>query len=346
MRQLIAFAPALVFLSALWFMDTFRLVRKRSLASAMLYGGVAALACEALHAWLIPASVLDPRSFSRYVAPFTEEIAKALFVVVLIARGRSGFLVDAAVLGFAVGTGFAIVENATYLRDFGEASLGLWALRGLGTGVLHAAATAIAAIVGKAMFDRRPGIAAFLPGLLLAIGIHSLYNHLLVYPALGAMLMLVALPIVVAAVFESSERATREWIGGGLDLDLTLLELIRSEDFEATRFARYLAALRDRFDGAIVTDMFCLLRLDLELSVQAKTRVLALEAGLDLPVDDDLHAALAERDYLGRSIGRTGLLALEPLRVTSHRDHWHHHVLAQAGAGGRWRQALRRLFGG
>ena len=41
---------------------------------------------------------------------------KALIVVVLIRTHRIGFLVDAAILGFAVGTGFALVENLYYLR--------------------------------------------------------------------------------------------------------------------------------------------------------------------------------------------------------------------------------------
>ena len=71
----------------------------------------------------MPALGLESQTFSRYVAPFTEEIAKAGFIGLLIARGRVGFLVDAAVQGFAIGTGFALVENATYLRDFGEAPL-------------------------------------------------------------------------------------------------------------------------------------------------------------------------------------------------------------------------------
>ena len=37
--------------------------------------------------------------------------------------------------------------------------------------------------------------------------------------------------------------------------------------------------------------MFCLLRLELELSVQAKAMLMAREAGLEVPVDDDLPAA-------------------------------------------------------
>jgi hypothetical protein len=44
-------------------------------------------------------------------------------------------------------------------------------------------------------------------------------------------------------------------------------------------------------------------------------------------VDDDLEASLAERDYLHRSIGRAGLLALRPLQVTSGRDRWHRQLL-------------------
>jgi hypothetical protein len=77
-------------------------------------------------------------------------------------------------------------------------------------------------------------------------------------------------------------------------------------------------------------DMFCLLRIQLELSVQAKAMLMAREAGLEVPVDDDLPAALAELEYLRKSIGPTGLLALKPLQVTSHRDDWHRFLLSRA----------------
>ena len=329
MHVVIALAPGFVFLTALWLMDSFRLVRRSSVAAAVFYGAAAALACEALHLWLRPAIALDAQSFSRYVAPLTEETAKALFVGVLIARGRVGFLVDAAVLGFAAGTGFALIENLTYLRDFGEAPLMLWAVRGLGTGVLHGTTTAVAAIVAKALVDHRTVALSIIAGIGSAIAMHSAYNHLLVFPALAPMLTLVVMPIIMVAVFERSERATREWVGAGLDLDLTLLQLVMSDGFQSTRFGKYLSRLPERFDGHVVADMFCLLRIELELAVQAKARLIAQQAGLELPVDDDVRAALAERTYLRRSIGRTGLLALEPLRVTSHRDYWNQYLLTR-----------------
>ena len=111
--------------------------------------------------------------------------------------------------------------------------------------------------------------------------------------------MLVALPVVVVAVFERSEKATREWVGAGLDLDLTLLQLVMSDGFQATRFGTYLRALPSHFEGVVVADMFCLLRIELELAVQAKAWLIAHEAGLDLPVDDDLR----------RGAGGAGLFA-------------------------------------
>ena len=76
--------------------------------------------------------------------------------------------------------------------------------------------------------------------------------------------------------------------------------------------------------------MFCLLQLDLELSIRVKGMLMAREAGLDVPVDDALRARLKERAYLERAIGRTGLIALRPLQVTTDRDRWHRYLLRQA----------------
>ena len=68
-------------------------------------------------------------------------------------------------------------------------------------------------------------------------------------------------------------------------------------------------------------------------------------AGLTVPVDEDLGACLAEVEYLNASIGRTGMLALKPLRVSSHRDEWHRFLLQQAGRGDQLkaRERSRRL---
>jgi hypothetical protein len=48
---------------------------------------------------------------------------------------------------------------------------------------------------------------------------------------------------------------------------------------------------------------------------------------VDVKTDADFEALLNEHDSLRRSIGRTGLLALKPMQVSSRRDRWHRHVL-------------------
>ena len=106
------------------------------------------------------------RAFSRFIAPATEETAKGAFIVYLILRRRIGFPVDAAQLGFAVGTGFAVVENLQYLRVLSGAGVVLWLVRGLGTAMLHGATTAIFAMLSQTAADRHRerGALVFLPG--------------------------------------------------------------------------------------------------------------------------------------------------------------------------------------
>ena len=94
---------------------------------------------------------------------------------------------------------------------------------------------------------------------------------------------LIVVPLIVLATYEYSERATREWVGAGLDLDIELLALVSSDVFMLTHFGRQLIALRERLGSAVVVDMFCLLRLELELSLQARALLLAQGAGLALP---------------------------------------------------------------
>ena len=332
----VALLPVLVFLGLLFFLDSFKLVSPRSVLFALLAGAGAGVAGAEASEWLVVATRLGPAPLSRYVAPLVEEGLKAVWVVVLVRRGRIGFLVDAAILGFAVGTGFALVENVEYLWELAEPRLLLWLVRGVGTAILHGATTAIFAILAKAFTDRHPArpVLALLPGFLAATIVHSLYNHFLLPPILAAAVLLVALPLLVIAVFARSERTTRDWLGVGLDTDLDLVETIVSGQALETRVGEYLRSLKAHFPGELVADMLCLLRIQAELAIRAKGLLLAREAGLEAPVGEDVSANLRELRYLEKSIGRTGLLALKPILRRSARDLWQVHLLEEAGARG------------
>lgn len=321
--------PVLLFLLALRVLDSYKLVRGRAVLAAIAAGAAAALLSWAANAGLQHVLGLEPGVMRRYVAPVVEETLKAALLVVALRTHRIGFLVDAALYGFAIGAGFALAENAYYAWALGTSSLPLWLARGFGTAMLHGATTAVAGMLSKHLCDQGGSRALhrFLPGLGVAVVTHSIYNHVLVNPLLAASMLLFALPALVTVVFERSERATRDWLGQGLDGDLRRLEQILGGELRGTPIGDYLESLRTRFKGPVLADMLCLLRIQLELSLRAKGQLLARAAGFDLPLGEEERAQFAELRYLERAIGPTGLLALQPMLQTSSRDLWQRAVL-------------------
>jgi RsiW-degrading membrane proteinase PrsW (M82 family) len=326
-----AVAPVLCLLSLLMLMDSFKLVPIRFVFQALAAGAAAAFAALFVNTQLIDAAGIPIPVVTRLIAPVIEELLKLLFVVYAIRYRRVGFPVDAAIVGFAVGTGFALVENAYYLVAVPSAGPLLWLVRGFGAAILHAATTAIAAISAQTMAARRSGqgLRVFIPGVLAAIVLHAVYNQFVLPPVVATLVLLAVLPPLVLLIFDRSEAATRDWMSAGLDLDVELLRLVLSEDFGQTRLGAYLTELTSRFPGPVVADMFCLMRVELELGIRAKGLLMAREAGLDIPLDDELVARLAEVRYLEKAIGPTGLMALLPLQVSSNRDAWHKVLLRE-----------------
>jgi len=326
--------PVLLFLLTLIYLDSYKLVRRRFVAGALVAGCFLAAACWFLNAALETRLALSATTYSRFVAPVVEETAKALVIVWLVRTNRIGFLVDAAIYGFAIGTGFAVVENLYYWNSLANPSLGLWLVRGFGTAVMHGGATAIFAIAGKTLAERR-GLrkgAGWLIALLVAMVIHSTFNHFFVSPVLSTAFILVVLPPLIFVVFERSEKALEEWLNVGFDADTEVLEMILSGTLSQSPVGVYLRSLKERFRGEVVVDMLCCLRLHLELSLRAKGLLMMREAGFPVALDAADKANLAELDFLERSIGATGKLAMAPFLRTSSRDLWQIYMMRDEAA--------------
>jgi protease PrsW len=332
LKLLVSLPPVLVFLAVLVLIDSFKLVPLRSVIRSLFAGGVAALASWSLNQLLLGAGLVAEPAFSRYVSPVVEESLKALYVVHLVSRRRVGFLVDAAIHGFAVGAGFAQVENVYYLANVSSGGFFVWVVRGFGTALLHGGTTSVLGMISKVLADRHPSsrLAVFLPGWAAAVLVHSFFNHFILHPLLATALLLITLPLLMIVVFERSRRATRGWLSADFTSDLAFLGTILSGEVAQTRVGEYLRSLTARFPAPVVADMLCLVRINLELSLRGKGILIAREAGLDLPVTDDVRANLEELKYLEKAIGRTGLLAIRPLLKRSRHDLWHLYMLEQA----------------
>jgi RsiW-degrading membrane proteinase PrsW (M82 family) len=323
--------PVFLFLGALVLIDSYKLVALRAILLSVLAGAVAALASYGVNVWLRGALGLDTTQYSMYVAPIVEESLKAAFVIYLLQSSRVGFVVDAAIHGFAIGTGFAFLENLYYVQANPDATLWTWIVRGFGTAIMHGGTTAIAAMVTKTFHHRFDAFRLYLilPGLGVAVVLHSVYNHFLVHPLLATALIVLVFPYVSIAVFQHSERETEAWLGAGFDTDQELLRVIRSGQISETPVGSYLKTLRSSFPAEVIVDMLCLLRLHAELSIRAKGVLMMREAGFDAAPDPSLKDTFKELRYLEKSIGRTGLLAIDPFLHTSTRDLWQLHMLTE-----------------
>ncbi len=327
---LAGFLPVIAFLLGLRLMDSYKLVHRQSLLLALAAGVGTAVLAYVLNSSLLVFAHVPDGLLRGWIAPVLEEALKAAVVAWLIHTDRVGFVVDAAVFGFAIGAGFALAENVYYagaLRDF---TLTLWLVRGLGTAVMHGSTTALFAIVGKALSDRGAGPLALVPGFVIAAVVHATFNQISASPFVTTAILLGSMPVLLLAAFEYSERATREWLSSGFDGEMQMLEKILDGEVEDTAVGRYLETLRHRFEPMVVADLLCLLTIHLELSLRAKGMLIARSVGVDVPVDDSVRANLEEMKYLERAVGPTGCLAILPLRRTSRRDLWQILLLERA----------------
>ena len=327
---LISLLPVFIFLVALIVLDSYKLVKTQSVVYAILYGCIAAGPSYFFNTSVLNLGI-DDQILRRYAAPIIEEILKALYLVFLIKRKKIGFMVDAAIYGFAVGAGFAFIENIYYLTAATEASLFLWVIRGFGTAVMHGGTTAIVGILAKSSADARgtESVSMFSKGLLIAIVIHSYFNHFFLHPAFSPLTIIIGLPLTLMYVFQKSEHVTREWLGVGFDSDVDLLQTLTSGNLPLTKIGTYLKTLQSRFRGEVIADMICYLQIYLELSIRAKGVLLMREAGFTPPIEADTVEKFTELKFLERSIGQTGKLSLRPFLHTSGRDLWQLNMLQQ-----------------
>ena len=320
--------PVFLFLGALVLIDSYKLVALRAILVSVAAGMVAAFASYGVNITLRPALGLDLARYSAYAAPIVEEVLKAAFVVWLLQRNTVAFVVDAAIHGFAIGTGFAFLENLYYVEAASGATLWTWIVRGFGTAVMHGGTTAIVAMVSKTLQGARAfRLFLVLPGLWSAVVLHSLYNHFLVQPILATGLIVMIFPWLMVVVFQYSERETKAWLGAGFDTDQELLTAVHAGRMSTTPVGSYLKTLRTRFAPEVIVDMMCLLRLRAELAIRAKGILMLREAGFEAPQDPAVSDKFRELKYLEKSIGKTGMVSIHPFLHTSTRDLWQLNML-------------------
>ena len=336
LKVIVALAPVLVFLIGFTLLDAFRLMDWRELA-ALLVGGGALAAISYLINWrALDDLPIGFTNYTKYAAPLVEEPLKGGLMVLLFARNRVGFMVDAAITGFAVGAGFSLVENAIYLYNYPGASLGVWLVRGFGTAVMHGGATAALGVISQYLIERREKLVGaryrlrwevFLPGLAAAILIHGVYNHFPDQPILAMAFVMLTVPLSLALIFSKSEHVAHRWLLHEFETHEHMLDDIRTGRLDASEAGRFILTLSERFGPSVTAAAFEYLKLHTEMLARAEETLMAHEAGESGPPAADVRADFQRLHALEGKIGRVALMALRPHLQVSRHELWEMHEL-------------------
>jgi len=328
-KALLGSLPVLLFLSALVHFDAHKLVRLPIVLFTLAGGAAAAAAAYLINTYLIGVLNVEFTNYMRLGAPFIEEILKALIVVILIQTNRVGFAFDSAILGFAAGAGFALAENFYYLHAAGGGHIAVWVIRGFGAAIMHGGATAIFAMMGHVITLKNPalGVLGYLPGLALAIALHSAFNFFLKFPVSSTVVMMLALPAIMTVILRRDQKSIHDWLQVDFAEHKKLLEHIRSGEYEHSGAGRFLAKLRDRFDKGVVDKMVYYIELHTELVLTAEEVLQARENDEKILISTETREKLLRLHALEKEIGKTGLLALRPHLHFNRHELWELYML-------------------
>ncbi len=335
-HALVALAPVIVCLIIFERLDAFKLVSLTEILALLGAGAALAAAGYFANGGVMDAFPIRFGDYTRYGAPVVEETLKGLLIVGLFAFNRIGYLIDAAIAGFAIGSGFAVVENLFYLHEFAGASLGVWLVRGFGTAIMHGGASAIFSTLALLLFAPRLRVSAdrfrfnpllFLPGLLAAIVMHSAFNHFHAASLEAMAVVMVAVPVGLFAIFSFGDTYAHRWLAQDRETHQKLRDDLRSGAFAASPDGQALQALADRLGPARGKDLFDYVRLNVELVVRADATLLSLEEHERVTLGAEVRGQLHELHALERRLGRTPVMAVRQHLRFSRDDLWKMHEL-------------------
>ncbi len=332
----IAIVPVVAVLLLYERLDAFKLVPPSTLVALIAAGaGLAAIG------FLLNGGVLDsfPIQFSLYTrlwAPILEECLKAVLVIALFAGNRIGYLIDAAIMGFAIGTGFAMAENAFFLWQFTDAETAVWVVRGFGTALMHGGTTAIMASLSYLLFAPRLrvseeryrfGVRPFLPGLLAAILVHAAFNQFPDQALIAMSLMVVLVPVTLFLIFLRGESMAHHWLAIDSVTHARLVADIRSGAFANSADGAALTELATRLGPEGGKALMDYVLLNAELVARADQTLLALEEHAHVHLGPDVDEQFRRLHALERTLGRSAVHAVRQHLHVSRDDLWKMHEL-------------------
>lgn len=220
----IAIAVPLLILSFIHTFDFYQTGQFHIILQCLFWGGVAFAPATFANWTLTHLWPINQDAIVHFAAPIYEEIFKGLILFYLVRRAKYTYSVDGAIYGFAVGTGFAVVENYVYIYTNASAATQIAFQRIFLANLIHAFSSAAIGITLGISRLRTPKtrwqFSTF--GLLLAIGQHVLFNTLIgregIYPVIFFLPVLPGI-LFIFYVMQHGKKQAQSWIKEKLGMD-------------------------------------------------------------------------------------------------------------------------------
>ncbi len=191
-----AIAVPLLFLFAVWTLEIYNISHKRLLAAAFAWGMVVFGLAYLTQAGVLASGLLRYEQVTAFSAPLVEELLKSAFLIVMMRRMMLAYAAEGTAYGFAVGTGFAIIENLFYLSAQPNAPFIDTITRILSANLMHAFTSGlVGTVVGVHFYhSRRRRVFHSTAIVVIVIGVHGLFNLVATYTG-GIALTLLSIAI-------------------------------------------------------------------------------------------------------------------------------------------------------
>ena len=328
----VSLIPIIVYIIFIYKIDHFALISIKRLLLLALIGMLTALACFGL--FLLTDRVISGKS-ADIIHPVIEELVKSIPLLILAFRKRIAFFIDSVICGAAVGGGFSFLENIFYLvlGDSVDLSTGLF--RGLEVALIHMGCSAIIA-AGMMMVVRQTerkrsrmpmstnDIIKTTALFVVALAFHIFHNTFQFTPIMQFFWVLSVMIGMIAVVYFYDIDMTHRWLDKGLDMQINLLRSIEGGHLLNTPTGTFLESVKELFPPNVYFDIICYVRLQIELSVAAKTRFMLHEVGMDEPLEankKELYMSqFVELIELEKNIGPSAKMTIAPIVKLSPAD--------------------------
>lgn len=328
----VSLIPIIVYIIFIYKIDHFALISIKRLLLLALIGMLTALACFGL--FLLTDRVISGKS-ADIIHPVIEELVKSIPLLILAFRKRIAFFIDSVICGAAVGGGFSFLENIFYLvlGDSVDLSTGLF--RGLEVALIHMGCSAIIAagmMMAVRQIERKRSRTAMSWNDIIkttalfvaALAFHVFHNMFQFTPIMQFFWVLAVMIGMIAVVYFYDIDMTHRWLDKGLDMQINLLRSIEGGHLLNTPTGTFLESVKELFPPNVYFDIICYVRLQIELSVAAKTRFMLHEVGMDEPLEankKELYMSqFVELGELEKNIGPSAKMTIAPIVKLSPAD--------------------------